>query len=117
MNGGSLKMMKRTTLGLLTLVAMLWSTASLAELKHVDHRAATITRARCETGDSFEHSLNVHEAHHGRVRHGDEVIVHHVSPVAAPELDTTFAISALALLAGFLAIVRERRQTQKVTCQ
>ena len=110
-------MMKRTTLGLLTLVAMLWSTASLAEFKHVDHRAATITRSRCDTNNSSVPSPNVREAHHGRVLHGDEVIVHHVSPVAAPELDTTFATSALALLAGFLAIVRERRQTQKVTCQ
>ena len=110
-------MMKRTTLGLLTLVAMLWSTASLAELKHVDHRAATITRSRCDTDNSSEHSASVHEAHHGRLRRGAEIIVHHPSPVAAPEFDTTFAVSALALLAGFLAIVRERRQTQKVTCQ
>jgi hypothetical protein len=110
-------MMKQTTLGLLTLVAMLWSTASLAELKHVDHRAATITRARCDTANGSEQSPHVREAHHGRVWRGDEAIVHQVSPVAAPELDTTFATSALALLAGFLAIVRERRQTQKVTCQ
>jgi len=110
-------MMKRTTLGLLTLVAMLWSTASLAELKHVDHRAATITRSRCDTNNSSVPSSHVREAHHGRVWRGDKAIVHQVSPVAAPELDTTFATSALALLAGFLAIVRERRQTQKVTCQ
>jgi hypothetical protein len=122
-------MIKRTTVGLLTLVAMLYSTVSLAQLEHFNHRASAIerneqlpgrtyhARARCDAPDDSEHSRDAHAVHHGIVRRGDESVEHHVSPVAAPEFDWTLATSALALLAGCVAILRARRQTQKVTCQ
>ena len=209
-------MMKRIILGLLTPVAMLCSTISLAQLKHVEHVAAAIERdelmclnmsgepARCQAwfaslkasdfsdhndrapptedfsvgpstrtafrpGDEFTcvnmsdepaacqvwfPSLNfsdyneralptgdlsaapstktairagtsgspsgtakssgryaaVYKAHHGLVRHGDELPVRHVSTVAAPELDSTFATSAVALVAGCVAVLRARRR-------
>ncbi len=159
-------MMKRTPLGLLTPVAMLCSTISLAQLKHVDHGAAAIERdelkcvnvkgepvpcqesfanikasdfsdhndralptghfgvgpstktaTRAGTNGSpsgiaktSEHYATVYSAHHGEVRRGEELPVRHVSTVAAPELDPTFATSTLALLAGCVAILRARRR-------
>jgi hypothetical protein len=122
-------MIKRTTVGLLTLVAMLYSTVSLAQLKHVNHGAWAIerneqfpgrtyhARARCDAPDSSELSRDARAVHHGIVRRGDDSVDHHVSIVAAPELDWTLATSAVALLAGCVAILRARRQTQKVACQ
>jgi hypothetical protein len=122
-------MIKRTTVGLLTLAAMLYSTVSLAQLKHLDLGVSAIerseqppgrgyhARARCDAPDNTEQSRDARAVHHGIVRRGDESVVHHVSPVAAPELDWTLATSALALLAGCVAIMRARRQTQKVTCE
>jgi hypothetical protein len=122
-------MIKRTTVGLMTLVAMLYSTVSLAQLRHVDRGASAIersqqlpgrgyhARARCDAPDSSQHPRDAHAVHHGIVRRGDESVIHPVPPVAAPEFDWTLATSALALLAGCVAILRARRQPQKVSCQ
>jgi hypothetical protein len=118
---GLFEMMKRTTLGLLTLAAMLCSTVSLAQLKHLNHGAAAIERhdlmgkARCDSDDSSEREGHV--SRHGVVRRGDALPVQHVTTVAAPELDPTFATSALGLLSGCMAILRARRRTPKVPCQ
>jgi hypothetical protein len=62
------------------------------------------------TAKSSERYAAVYEAHHGLVRRGDELPVRHVSTVAAPELDSTFATSAVALVAGCVAILRVRRR-------
>ena len=122
-------MIKRTTVGLMTLVAMLYSSASLAQLRHLDPGASPIERSeqlrgrgyqargRCDAPDSSEHPRGAHAVHHGIVRRGDESVIHNVAPVAAPEFDWTLSTSALALLAGCVAILRARRQTQKVSCQ
>ena len=45
-------MMKRTTLGLLTSVAMLCSTISLAQLEVVDHEGAAIQRSELKCADT-----------------------------------------------------------------
>jgi hypothetical protein len=115
-------MLKRTTVGLLAVAAVLWSTVCLAQLKQVNHRAAGIERHQlmwaktsCDTDNSSEREGHV--SRHGVVRRGDDVPVQHVVTVAAPELDATFATSALALLAGSVAILRARRRTQKVAGQ
>jgi hypothetical protein len=87
----SLKMMKRATLGLLTMVIVLCSNVSRSQ---VTGSSQVVTR-----NDDVTH---VRVAKHGELR------IQHVSPVTAPEIDPTLATDGLLLLVGCVAILRGR---------